>query len=179
MKTLLLFIASLFLFNLAYAQDATLPRVENDTLYTTSGYKIGEGQEVTIGRGSTPEGEYIYIKQRGTTLGYKLGPFSKENVGRSYIVTKLKQEGSEKKGFHYIILLKDAMTRWEVDVENAIKFGQLQVPAEYRPVTAIGDNSGTGLSTADELRKLKKLYDDGILTREEYEAQKKKLLDKK
>ena len=32
-------------------------------------------------------------------------------------------------------------------------------------------------SVADEIAKLKKLYDDGILTKEEYEAQKKKLLE--
>lgn len=33
------------------------------------------------------------------------------------------------------------------------------------------------LSVADELTKLKKLYDEGVLTKEEFEAQKKKLLN--
>lgn len=36
---------------------------------------------------------------------------------------------------------------------------------------------GNSLSVADELTKLKKLYDDGILTKDEFEAQKKKLLN--
>lgn len=37
--------------------------------------------------------------------------------------------------------------------------------------------TSTSVSIADELTKLKKLYDDGILTKEEFEAQKKKLLE--
>ena len=38
-----------------------------------------------------------------------------------------------------------------------------------------GDNSSDHM---DELEKLKKLYDDGVITKEEYESKKKKILDK-
>lgn len=37
-------------------------------------------------------------------------------------------------------------------------------------------SKGSSLSTADELEKLKKLYDNGTLTKDEFEAAKKKLL---
>lgn len=35
----------------------------------------------------------------------------------------------------------------------------------------------TGVGRADELKKYKQLYDDGTLTKEEYEEKKKQLLD--
>jgi hypothetical protein len=44
------------------------------------------------------------------------------------------------------------------------------VPDEYR-------NKPTA-SIADEIKKLNKLYSDGIITKEQFEEQKKKLLEK-
>ena len=39
-----------------------------------------------------------------------------------------------------------------------------------------GQSSGGGSSTADELKKLASLRDDGVLTKAEFDEQKKKLL---
>lgn len=39
-----------------------------------------------------------------------------------------------------------------------------------------GNNIGTVLSNADEIRKYKQLYDDGIITQQEFESKKKELL---
>ena len=46
----------------------------------------------------------------------------------------------------------------------------------FPPKNHDGDISSI-YQTIDELAKLKKLYDDGVLTKKEYEAQKKKLLN--
>lgn len=41
---------------------------------------------------------------------------------------------------------------------------------------ATGKQKGSATSKADELTKLKKLYDEGVLTKEEFEAEKQKIL---
>jgi hypothetical protein len=66
-----------------------------------------------------------------------------------------------------------------MDVENAITFGELIVPVEFRPKKeSVVVEVKQQTSVADELKKLKALLDDGTLTQEEYDAQKKKLLEK-
>lgn len=110
MKKLLLFYTLMF-FSFYKSQDVipsnNLPRVEGDTLYTSSGFKIVDGTSIKVGTGSMPD-EY---KPKTKPLEF-------------------------------------------VAVNNAI-------------------------STADELIKLKKLLDDGIITKEEFDAEKTKLLSKK
>ncbi|HVZ55670.1 MAG TPA: SHOCT domain-containing protein [Chitinophagaceae bacterium] len=49
-------------------------------------------------------------------------------------------------------------------------------PFEERPITNNTTIIEQKASTADELAKLKKLMDDGVITTEEFEAQQKKLL---
>jgi hypothetical protein len=74
------------------------------------------------------------------------------------------------------------LSRYVIDIENAIEAKELDVPKEYaiaeKKPEAPSVTVKQEISVADELTKLKKLYDDGVLTKEEYEAQKKKLLDK-
>ena len=67
--------------------------------------------------------------------------------------------------------------RMHIEVEEAIAAGELLVSQTDKVVekTIIQETSG---SVADELAKLKKLYDEGAITKKEYEAQKKKLLSK-
>jgi hypothetical protein len=87
-------------------------------------------------------------------------------------VVKLQKRGSEKKGFAYYILLS-GFPRYEVDVENAIRFGEIVVPDEFKPKSETATQT---LSAADEIKKFKALLDSGAITQEEYDAKKKKLL---
>jgi hypothetical protein len=87
-------------------------------------------------------------------------------------VAKLQKRGSEKKGFVYYVLLS-GFVRYEVDVENAIKFGEIVVPDEFKPKLETANQT---LSAADEIKKFKALLDSGAITQEEYDAKKKKLL---
>ncbi|MBS1933616.1 MAG: SHOCT domain-containing protein [Bacteroidetes bacterium] len=63
-------------------------------------------------------------------------------------------------------------TSFEINFDGAIESGELIVPAELK-VKSTATNS---TSVADEIVKLKKLLDDGTITKEEFEAAKKKLL---
>ena len=65
------------------------------------------------------------------------------------------------------------------DIDNGIAVGEIEVPEEFRPKPkAVTVEAKQNISVADELTKLKKLRDDSVLTEDEYQAQKKKLLDK-
>ena len=57
-------------------------------------------------------------------------------------------------------------------------FDEIVYPEEYKPKKAEAPQQTPVISIADEILKLKKLLDDGVLTKEEFETQKKKILEK-
>jgi len=71
-----------------------------------------------------------------------------------------------------MVVKNGAAGRFSIEIDKAIKAGEL-IPTPSAPTVNVV-NQG---SVADELVKLKKLYDDGVLTQKEYETQKKKLLN--
>lgn len=182
----------LFLLVDVFSQDENqLPKIVNDSLYTTSGYKIGEKQNIKIGSGSMPDGDFKYIRINSTSLfsyhssdGYntasnQANSFSRRNSGLIYKVKSLDKRGNNKHGYVYYIKFNIGMIAYEVDIENAIASGEIVVPEEFRPkpktqIVEIKQQT----SVADELVKLRKLYTDSVLTKDEYETQKKKLLEK-
>ncbi len=191
-----LFLSALTLFiSTAHAQDngQVLPRLANDTLYTTSGYKIAIGQEIHLGTGSTPDGDFKFIRRNSSGFGTMMISTDDNDYNKSQLslprnmaghkgkVVKIVARGNKKIGIKYEPLVTFGLGRYEIDADNAIASGEIIVPEEYRPKSK---NEATivevkqQLSVADELTKLKKLLDDGILTKEEFEAQKKKLLEK-
>ncbi len=177
--------------NISVAQNSDLPKLENDTLYTSSGYTITVNQTLKIGTGSTPDGDFKFIRRNSTGFGtlisttdnnaYNKSQFSlpRNMAGHKGTVVKIVKRGSKKIGFTFEPLVTFGSGRYEIDVENAIAYGELVVPEEYKPKSKNNIiEIKNGISTADELLKLKKLKDDGILTQEEFDAQKKKLLER-
>ncbi len=165
----------LFIPLLATAQKSE-SKFENDTLYTTSGFKIYKGQTLHFGKGTRADGKFRFINIKSDLSSYSL-------VNNSIVVKKLKNYGISVLGNGYIeivgnITFKDG-SKGYIDIhmafdraiENSLNLpSELLVPDEFR--------NKKRLSVADEIIKLNKLYEDGILSKEEFEAQKKKLLDK-
>jgi hypothetical protein len=179
----------------AFSQDndSTLPRITKDTLFTTSGYKIAEKQEIKIGTGSTPDGDFKFIRRNiaslfayNSTTGYQglansANAFPRSQSGLKYKIKTVEKRGSKKHGYVYYAKIGSGLINYEIDVENAIASGELVVPDEFKPKPkqqAVTVEVKQQMSIADEVTKLKKLLDDGVLTQEEYGAQKKKLLEK-
>ena len=211
MKKLLLILLLGPLFSIAQAPS---PRFENDTLYTSGGYKIYKGQVLQLAKGTSEAGYFRFIKfHQG--LG-RNDTYILENS--TILVSKLrnfKNSGSD----NYSIRLNGVATRkdkstMEVDIimefekaiDNRDGHAELTVPEEFRKkwveVTVANppkqipadDNKKQPvkeetrkqpvpdelkkLLIADEIKKLFDLYKAGALTEEEYESQKKKLLDR-
>jgi hypothetical protein len=188
MKSLLTILLLIPFYCLAQ-NDSSETRLVNDTLVTKSGFKISEKQMLKIGTGTMPDGDFKYIRIASSSFFQYYGndrsavnsanSLQSSSKGFQYKVVRIDKYGTKKHGFQYYPIINVGMTRYQVDVDNAIATGELDVPEEYRPkAKPIVVEVKQSVSVADEIAKLKKLYDDGVLTKEEFEAQKKKLLDK-
>ena len=173
MKLVLLSIAIFFAKNLA-AQT-----LSGESLITSSGFVIKPEDEILFGTGTMPNGDFKYIADSRTNVFTKpqkgVPPQVKKFcAGHTYKVKKIRVDGNEKNGYTYaVILFGDGVKKYEMDADGAISSGEIVVPEKYRPksVTAMST-----LSASEQLEKLGKLYRDSLLTKEEFEAQKKKIL---
>ena len=188
MRLILTAFASIILLHCNSQTDSSETKLIKDTLFTKSGFKIYEKQMLKIGTGTMPDGDFKYIRIAATSLMQYTGTdrsavnasnsLQAANKGFQYKVVRIDTYGNKKHGYQYYPIINVGATRFQIDIDNAIESGELDVPDEYKPkpkTAAVVVNQK--LSVADELAKLKKLLDDGVLTKEEFEAQKKKLLD--
>ncbi len=176
MKKIFLFFVLICFIKISFSQNV-LPKIINDTLYTSSGYKITVGQEIKLGPGTKDNGDFRYITASRSVFSMpntRQPSLRRTAAGHTAIVKRLKAEGNSRIGHvYYIIFGIGEPVNYECDIEDAISAGEIVVPDKYK----IRSNAAQPASIADELAKLKKLYDDSVITKQEFEAQKKKLLD--
>lgn len=158
-----------------------------DTLKTKCGYKISKNDYIKIGIGSMPDGDFKYIRRKyGSLTSYKslkgyqglenqANALPRSESGLKYKVKDIEHRGDEKRGFINYLKIGAGIVNYEIDIENAILSGEIDVPDEFKP--KLNNSEKQNFSISDELIKLKKLYDEGVLTKEEFETQKKKLLE--
>jgi hypothetical protein len=167
-KLVLLF-AILFICNHGYSQSSDYPYVDRNTatLYLSETEKFKEGDSIVIGKGTAPSGDFTYITK---TLGRIPLKGSSGNV--SALIQRIRWIGNSKKGFIFYLVVKskDLDNYYDVDIKNAVASGEvLSKDPNFIPQRKPN-------LIADELIKLKALLDAGVLTRDEFEMQKKKLL---
>jgi hypothetical protein len=157
--------------------------VENKYV-TSTGWTIKEGDEVKFGKGSMPDKTFAFITESPSVFtanqytDYNKSKLPHTYNGRSARVAKLYVAGDKKTGFYITATIKvGQMNRYMVDIENSIEAGEIEVPAEYAKKPQKEASAGNATSLGDELKKLKELFDSGALSKEEYEAAKKKLLN--
>lgn len=175
MKKITFLIFAVFTLNWANSQNTT----EKLSEYTASNgvtYKIGD--EVKLGRGSDTNGKFVYVNIGGWAVS--LNP--EENrlpAGSSGLIVTIKKinkyDYKRYKGVYFIVGGGN-ITNYTIDIENAIKTCEVEnCIKEVQKAEVTGNQP----DKYDQLAKLKKLLDDGILTQEEYDAEKKKILEKK
>lgn len=150
---------------------------------TLSEYKASNGKTyhpgdtLKIGIGSMPDGNFKYIQinpplfappRRNSSSLNASKDFSLSNVVIKKIKAEKQMSGSDKVIF---TVKSGGIPTFDVWIVEAIG------ACEITPCASQSAANASHSSVADELIKLKKLLDEGALTKEEYNAQKKKLLD--
>ncbi|NNU33087.1 SHOCT domain-containing protein [Mucilaginibacter sp. S1162] len=134
-------------------------------------YKIGD--TVRLGRGTKPDGTFLYLEDHGIIPN----PRSTRSLPKEFAnavavvknIRKMKVNGVDK---YLFSVNPGGPMRYTVFIDDAIEACEIKpckTPDSAKPAT-------TG-SVADEIKKLKALMDSGAITKEEYDAQKKKLLN--
>lgn len=146
---------------------------------TKAGTTVQKGDTLQLGRGTLPTGnfQFIYVPANMLT-GSGQENFSSQMNGLFVVVKEVRLQESKKYGNKTVAVVRANMLNACVDLNGAEASGEI-VTANTRQsaVSAAGNNNAGGtVSVADEMAKLKKLYDQKVLTKEEYEGQKAKLL---
>lgn len=186
-----LFILSFLVYGIAFSQENEL---RNDTLFLAKGGFLVEGQNIKLGKGSKDNGDFRHIEVSSTSMMRQVNTtnngFSSSRVNTQEAnalsneynnlegkIIRFDKRGTKKTGFKYMPILGIGLPqRYQVDIDNAIQAGEVLVDGyklEKKEYTQTSD-----FSIADELKKLKDLMDQGILTEEEFNLQKEKLLNK-
>ncbi|NCT92912.1 MAG: SHOCT domain-containing protein [Chitinophagaceae bacterium] len=158
-----------------------IKKMLNDGYTLSSGWTIKEGDTLRLGPGTMPDKRYAYIYQ--SPLNF-FATASADNSGKNYLASNAARNaivkefityGTKRSGFTIIakVGVGDISNYW-IEIDNAIGSGELTPPAMYS--SFYKKTSGPAASIADELKKWKDLLDAGAITKEEYEAQKKKLI---
>lgn len=153
--------------------------VSDNKHYTASnGHTYSVGELIEIGMGSMPNGDFKWLQLGGwgAILSYDSEKGSDQmNIPKGYAGTKvmlkeIKYVKNKKRDWEkvYFIVGGGNITNYLIDVEGAIQ------DCEMLPCASSKQTNTSSL--ADELLKLKNLKDQGILTDEEFNTAKGKLL---
>lgn len=199
-----LFVLSLLLSLCATAQDTVRPEyasmkggelsnyVQANGYVTNVGYTVKAGDELILGKGTLPNKFFAFIYQ--SPMGYftetTVDASSRKSLtsnfaGKKVKVKRLQAYGTRRTGYNVVAVVGagDIVNYW-VELDQAIDAAEVIIPEPYASKLDINKKNApvviqqNNASVADEIKKLKELYDGGVLTKEEYESQKKKLLDK-
>lgn len=150
------------------------------TFTTTAGTVVHAGDTLRLGRGTLPDGsfQYVYVPDNVFT-GSKQQNFTSQLTNLSVRVKDIRVQRSRNFGDKTVAVIKANTINGCVDLNPAEASGEIVTANTRRAAVSAagaGTSAGPALSTADELRKLKQLYDQKILTKAEYDAQKARLL---
>ncbi|RAJ05434.1 putative oligomerization/nucleic acid binding protein [Chitinophaga skermanii] len=194
MKKTLISLCFLCVIFQAQAQDAptVIPPGTNatkaqnmiDAAYTTPhGWTVKPGDEIKIGRGTNPNKTFAFIYQSPVGWGTQTSGdnYSEKRhgstslAGKTVKIKSLIAYGTKKLGYTVVakIGVGELVNYW-IEIDNAVDGGELIPPSQFAPKKP---TSTAEISVADELKKLKDLLDSGAITQEEYDTQKKKLLN--
>ena len=152
----------------------------------------GEKVIISIKSGSKCDVEvtkdYIKIKQKGVTSAINKGIFGEKTLYYKNMTGLQFKEPRFANGYIQFIFLGSRESKTgllgSVNDENSINFGKKERNVmielkEYIEKKLLENNTDTNLSSkseAEQIRELKTLLDDGILTQDEFDMKKKKIL---
>jgi hypothetical protein len=168
MKKLLL----LFLF-IPFFAVSQIPGVKIEgPIDTKFGFKISKGDKITVGTGTDPNGDFKFIYMPPNGFSNQQQNLQKSLSGTKTTMKGFKQLTNKSIGTKTWGIVNFGGLNMCVEVDQAIESGELIID-DHPVIKSIINNTS---SVADELLKLKTLLDSGLITKEEFETQKKKIL---
>ncbi len=164
----------LFLLLLLCGLCATAQKTQKLEEYTAANgitYKVGE--EFELNRGSDTNGKFVYVNIGGWAVSSNAenNRLGAGNAGLIVTIKKIKKYDYKRYKGVYFTVGGGNLTNYTINIEKAIESCEVKPCKE--DVSAVVQES----DKYDKLAKIKKLLDDGILSQEEYEAEKKKILE--
>jgi hypothetical protein len=182
-KTHKLLLATIFTFACFHSFAQIGGKKSSESIVIFDSIRVNPGDTIHLGNGSDRAGDFIYIYQPPNAwIGTHETSLPRNYANKYFVIKHFKVQKDKRSGDKTLAIINPGMLNCVADIEAAIKAQEIVainsrsfVKKEDPKVMIVNNNS---VSVADELVKLKKLADDGILTKEEYDAQKKKLLEK-
>lgn len=132
-------------------------------------YKVGDN--ITLAKGSDTNGDFAYFRIGGYMGGSKVEPMGAHNTGLIVTIKKIKKYNKKRIKSVLFTVGAGAPVNYILDIENAISSCEI-TPCESNTDKVVVKQD----DKYDQLAKIKKLYDEGVLSEEEYESEKKKIL---
>jgi hypothetical protein len=156
--------------------------------YTTNlGWELKEGDTLQLGIGSRDRQSFSYIYSSPASFAQimdanqEITYLDNDYNNRIAVIKKFGAKGRKKIGYKaYAVVGIGEFENYWVEIEDAIEYGELIPPSsEYAPEEEVMEVKVVGQQTDkyDKLAKLKNLLDEGVLTKEEFKTEKKKILD--
>lgn len=143
-------------------------------------YHIGD--TIKMGHGTDPQGNFMYVQRGGWAKVVFSEPSqgsTQYNLDRSYagsgaIIKKIRTEKFHKLDRVIFTVGLGSISNCDMYIDDAIASCEIADCKKKGEVVAVAPAS---VSPADELAKYKKLLDQGAISKAEYDAMKKKLLN--
>lgn len=178
----------IFLFS-GFVFSQTENTLKNDTLYLQKGGYLVVGQNLKLGKGTKDNGYFKYIEvstssmfRTVNTSGNNWGVQDANALSSQYNdlegnIIRFEERGNKRTGKKYVAIIGiGEAKRYQVDIDNAATSGEIVLDGYQSENTSVNSEPSKNISVADELLKLKELKDAGVLTEEEFNAQKEKIL---
>ncbi len=203
MKKIVLICLGLMVSATLFAQKNKDGEMRGDVLYLNNGVMIKKGSKLMINGPLGDDSRFKYVHHAPDNLFEDItvtlnNPAEPYYAAKEVTVRKVRYVGkkSDTDGQWIIRLRNIDKVDFLCDIVPALQTGEVSAmqvttvvpqtpPTQATPTTSVvtttpqpeSKTTNPSISVADELLKLKKLMDEGIITKEEFEVQKKKLLD--
>ena len=137
---------------------------QKDDYKASNGITYREGDKVKLGLGSGVNGAFAYIKSSGVMNNNQHAP---SNYSNTTVVVKIIKEYNSKT---YLAVVAQGMMNFMIDIDGAIASCEI-VDCKKNDSTQVKPDK------YEQLKKLKELLDSGAITQDEYDKEKKKILE--
>lgn len=176
--------------------ELSWPKLDNlihkNGYVTKQGFTFKIGDTLHFAKGTLLDRRFNFAYESKAQFFIDINEHEKIYMGsqygeRNYKIKNFYIDGSKRRGFTiYAVFGIGTLTNYWCEIDNAIDAAELILPEpfsskvkgkELANKTTIVVVEKEKLSVADELKKLKGLLDSGVITEDEFEKQKKKLLE--